>query len=77
MTALPNDIDEVYEFIKQYIQENQIAPSYREIASQTYLSMGKIHNCVSILEAQGRITRKPNVARSIRIVTSEEESFPK
>jgi len=69
------DANTIYQYTRNYIKEKQISPSYREIADHTYLSVGKVHYCLGILEARGHITRTPNQPRSIQIVNMDRDSI--
>ena len=60
--------EEVYTFICAYMEEHGFAPSQREIAQGCYRSRPIIVRHLDRLEWQGRITRDPVSARSIRLV---------
>ena len=60
--------NQVYAFIRAYIAENGHPPTLREIAAALYLSTGAVYRCLDKLEAQGRITRKPNRSRGITLL---------
>lgn len=56
-------------FIKQYIQENGYSPSHREISHGAELGGPSVsHRVCKGLEALGKITIHPNMARTIEIV---------
>lgn len=59
--------EEVFRFIQQYKDENQISPSIREIADGCYLGHTSVYRHLDKLEAWGWIEREPGQARSIRI----------
>lgn len=71
MTNLTKKQKEILDFITQFIQVNQYAPSYREIAEHFGLSStATVHEHVRSLEDKGLITASHNVARSLEVVTS-------
>jgi SOS-response transcriptional repressor LexA len=57
----------VFAFIQQYIMDEGMAPSQREIAKACYLAPSAVLRHLDRLEAWGWIIRQPNKARSIRI----------
>ena len=60
---------EVYNFIKQFIEENQYSPTIREIAiGVNSASLHFIHDVVCDLKDKGYIKFKTKSARTIRIV---------
>ena len=59
--------EEIYSFIKEYISENGMSPSFREIGKSCFISQPTVVRYLDILEAQGRILRLSGVARSLRI----------
>jgi len=63
----------VYHFVHDYIQAHRIAPSIREIAEGTYIGRSTVVRHLDRLEALGRIIRTPGRARSIRLITHEDE----
>ena len=64
--------DHVYDFICTYIEDNQIAPSYQEIASGCYIGISSVEKHLMKLEADNRIRRTPRVPRSIRLINPDE-----
>ena len=58
----------VYEFICEYMNENNYAPTQREISEGCFLSRGTIVRYLDRLEAWGLLTREINKARSIALV---------
>lgn len=60
----------VFTFIEQYIAQEGIAPSQREIAEACYLAPSAVLRHLDRLEAWGRIVRLPNKARSIRLIVT-------
>jgi len=63
--------EQVYNFIRDYIQEYGVSPSQRQIAEGCYLSRGGLIRYLDRLEAQQRILRDTGLARSIRLVREE------
>ena len=61
--------DRVYRFVKAYARKNGYPPSMREIGDAVGLSsLSSVSHQLAKLEAEGKIERKPNAARTIRIV---------
>lgn len=60
--------EQIYTFIKDYVQDHRISPSYREIADACFVSRTTVDKHLSKLEGQGKITRIPNHPRSIGLV---------
>lgn len=61
-------LEQIYHYIEEQWQELQTIPTQREIARDCGFSIVTVSNCLSMLEAQGRITRQPYKSRSIRII---------
>lgn len=71
MPNLTKKQKEILDFITQFIQINEYAPSYREIAEHFGLSStATVHEHVRGLEDKGLISSSHNVARSLEVVTS-------
>lgn len=69
MPNLTKKQKEILDFITQFIQTNDYAPSYREIAEYFGLSStATVHEHVKSLEDKGLITSSQNAARSLEIV---------
>ncbi len=65
---------QIYEFIKQYIKENDYAPSLEEIGRYFKLkSVGTIHEHIETLRARGFLNKVEHQARSIEI--SEQDKM--
>lgn len=61
--------DRIYKFIQQYIDAHGFSPSYDDIrAGAGVASKSVVEYHLHKLEAQGRITRAPEIARSVRVV---------
>lgn len=68
----PDDMTEqVYAFIRLTIERFGMPPTFREIATGCFISLGTVMRHVDRLEAQGRLVREQNKARSIRLVPAE------
>ena len=65
-------LDDIYQFISDYIAEHELSPSFREISAACFLSAGTTARYLDKLEFQERIIRIPGQARSIRLVKSVE-----
>jgi repressor LexA len=69
MPNLTKKQKEILDFITQFIQTNDYAPSYREIAEHFGLSStATIHEHVKALEDKGLLASTSKVARSLEIV---------
>lgn len=66
---LPKKQTEILEYIKTYINDNDSAPSVREICTAVNLkSTSTVHSHLNQLETKGYITRNPAKYRSIELV---------
>lgn len=61
-------LDNVYAFIRSYVTEHGYPPSLREISRACYLGRSTALRYLDKLEAQGKIKRQPNKARSIHLL---------
>ncbi|MEO1290564.1 MAG: hypothetical protein AAFV93_22700 [Chloroflexota bacterium] len=68
-------VETIYTYIKDRMETQQGSPTLREIADHSDLSVGSVGRILSILEAQGRITRTPYKSRSIRLAEQSEEQL--
>ena len=60
---------EILDYLKQYIEDHQYAPSFEEIAEHfRFSSLATVHEHLTNLERKGRIQRNHNESRSIEIV---------
>lgn len=59
--------EEIYQYIKAYIEEQDISPTVDEIAAAREVSKGTVSYHLDKLEAEGRIARRWYKARSIRL----------
>lgn len=62
----------IYDYLKQCWDEAGNVPTHREIAQACHISLATVSDGLSMLEAQGRITRQAYKARSIRLVELDE-----
>lgn len=70
MPHLTKKQKEILDFISQFIQTNDYAPSYREIADYFGLSStATVHEHVKALEDKGLISTSHNAARSLELTT--------
>jgi len=59
----------IYDYIKEYIEQNKYSPSYEEIKKKIKLaSKSGVHVYVNALEERGWITRIRGKARSIKLI---------
>jgi DNA-binding MarR family transcriptional regulator len=65
--AIERDVMQIYEFIRDFIDENEFAPSLRDIASGCYMAQSTVTYRLAKLEAKGWIVREFGIARSIRL----------
>lgn len=60
---------EILKFVKAYVRKHGISPSLQEVTVGVGLSSKSVtiyH--LDLLEADGKITRQPRIARSIRVL---------
>ena len=66
--GMTRKMNELYDFIKSYIGETGIPPSFDEMKDALDLrSKSGIHRLIIALEERGMITRLPNRARAIAL----------
>lgn len=69
MSNLTKKQKEILDFVTQFIQSNDYAPSYREIADYFGLSStATVHEHIKSLEDKGLITSSHNAARSLEVI---------
>lgn len=69
MPELTKRQKQILDFVTQFIQMNDYAPSYREIAEHFGLSStATIHEHIKALEDKGLITSSHNAARSLEVI---------
>jgi len=65
----------ILDFIKQYLSEHEVAPTYEEIARHFgYRSKGTVHKHITNLEEKGLIKKDWNRSRCLQIVGNESEN---
>ena len=65
---------EILSFIRQFIEENEYAPSYREIAASLSLSsVATVAEYISVLEQKGYLNKDTSCARSLQLTPSWDE----
>ena len=63
---------ELFDYLKEYISNNQISPSFEEMKEAVNLkSKSGIHRLISSLEERGFIKRLKHKARAMEIVDKE------
>lgn len=60
-------MEEIYRFVRDYLDENGYAPSYREIAAALYLSPSLVQYYIDRLVKEKRLQRDRGRARSLRV----------
>jgi len=69
MANLTKKQKEILDFVTQFIQTNEYAPSYREIAEYFGLSStATVHEHIKSLEDKGLISSNKNAARSLEVI---------
>ena len=69
-------IDRVYNYIRNYIEQNQISPSVRDICAGVGLkSTSSVHTYLKQLDSQGVIEYRPGLRRAIVIKQSSDETY--
>lgn len=69
--ALPPKTQRVLEWIQDFVAQNQITPTYREIAEGLgYKSAAPIQRHIQLLEEAGLIAKLPRKSRSLRLLES-------
>ena len=68
-------IERVYNYICNYINQNQISPSVRDICAGVGLkSTSSVHTYLKQLDSQGRIEYRPGLRRAIVIKQGSDDS---
>ena len=64
----------IYDFISEYIEKKQYAPSFREICSHFELnSLGAVHKYIATLEKKGYLQKDKYCSRSIALCQEKPE----
>lgn len=75
LTDLNETQQKAFEFIRNYITTEGVAPSYREIMAGINLtSPGHIDQILDALQKKGYIKRKRSMARAISLVDRSEKT---
>ena len=64
---------QVLEAIEYYIKENDISPTYREIADLLECDVRQVFEKIIILEKKGYLSTKNGKARTIRVLKGLDE----
>lgn len=69
----------VFRFVRDYIRENKIAPSQREIAKATFMATTSMVIHLTRLEMRGWLHREFNIPRSLHLgeLAPSDEKFEK
>lgn len=60
----------IYDFIQSYVEENQVAPSLRDIGRHFDLSVGTVQDQVNALRRKGVLEKEQTKARGLRVAAS-------
>ena len=72
MYMVQNEIvEQVYAYIRAYIQEHTYPPTLKEIAAAHYMSRTNITRYLDRLQGMGRIARDPGRSRGITLLDDE------
>lgn len=75
MKGLTSRQEQIFSFIKEYIQANGFSPSYRDIQNNfNFSSLSGVHSHVRALEKKGAITKEKQMRRSIAPTTAAHVS---
>jgi DNA-binding MarR family transcriptional regulator len=66
----PHMLDKIWRFICDFNQQFGYPPNLRQIADHAYTSRPNLYRYLDHLEAEGRLSREPGVARGITILES-------
>ncbi len=64
-------VEQVYAFIKAYIQEHTYPPTLQEIADACYMSRTNVTRYIDRLQGMGRLARDPGRSRGITLLDDE------
>lgn len=71
-----NSVERVYDFVRQYIHENGMSPSVRDICLGVGLkSTSSVHTYLKKLDEIGKIEYRPGLRRAIIIKDTTDDSF--
>lgn len=74
MARRRSELDDVYQFVKDYLKTNHLSPSLREIAEGCYLHLSTARRYVDMLVIEGRLERTRGKARTIRLASRKRET---
>ncbi len=74
--VLTESQEKTYETIRKFIEEKAISPTTREIAEMLDITAASVHEQLVRLEKKGLISKKPRIARSIRLTEESDEKIP-
>ena len=69
----PQMVEKVWHFICDFNHQFGYPPALREIADHAFMSRPNLYRYLDYLEAEGRISREPGVARGITILQESDE----
>ena len=69
----PHMLDKVWHFICDFNHQFGYPPNLRQIAEMVFMSRANLYRYLDHLEAEGRLTREPGVARGITILRDCDE----
>lgn len=76
MNKIDNKLNEVYDYLKNYIEENSFPPTVREISSALGItSTSTVFYYLEKLQSQGKILRSDNKNRAITLVDEISANF--
>lgn len=65
-----------FDFIREYSEQNGIAPSYDEIMVELgFKSKSSVHRVINLLEERGLIRRLTGRARSVKIIDHSDGAY--
>lgn len=69
MKSLTKRQHEILQYIRDYLQTHQYAPSFREIMQHfSFKSLGTVHRYIKILKNRGMLDGKKNCSRSLTLL---------
>nr|HPG92827.1 transcriptional repressor LexA [Clostridia bacterium] len=76
MNKIDNKLNDVYEYLKNYIDENSFPPTVREISSALGItSTSTVFYYLEKLQSQGKILRSDNKNRAITLIDETITNF--
>lgn len=71
-----SELQSVFTWICHYVEENSYPPTLRELATQFYMSPGRIDRMLTRMELRGWIAREPGRKRGITLIRSCDSVRP-